>query len=162
MTMETTPSPSEKATSPGPAAGGVPAPPAHEQPVRLPVGRILAGIVAVGAGVVVLGWPVAHFLRPLASDAVWMGGLIGPAAVALGFLGLQPWKARARSRWPMALFGIQGVTVVVVGVAAWVVFSGAKPDPMGFAAALVAGFIGSWVVVAKGLGSVSGGGGASA
>ena len=142
MTM-TTPDSPEKTTEP--------AIPAHERAVCLPTARLLVGILAVGAGVVAVGWPIARFLRPAAADAVWMGGPPAAAVVAIAVLAVQPWKARPVVRWPMALFGVQGASTFAVGLVGWVVFREFGPEPIGFAAAMVAGFVGSWVVVAKGV-----------
>jgi hypothetical protein len=119
--------------------------------VTLPTGKILLGILAVGAGVVAVGWPIAQILHPVSADAVWLGGPPAAGVVALGVLALQPWKPRAVVRWPMALFGVQGATTMAVGLVGWVVFREFRPAALAFAGSLMAGFVGSWVVVAKGL-----------
>lgn len=117
--------------------------------VTLPTGKMLAGVIGVGAGVVVLGWPIARVVRPAAMDAVWMGGPPAAFVVGLGILVAKPWKPRKVVDWPMAMFGVQGATLFTAGVVAAVIFSQTRPDPIGFAAALMATFVGSWVVVAK-------------
>jgi len=99
--------------------------------------------------VVALGWPIARFLRPVAADAVWQGSLPASFVVGLGVLMVKPWKARKVMEWPMALFGVQGLTLFAAGVVAAVVYSRVHPDSIGFAMALMVTFVGCWVVVAK-------------
>ncbi len=117
--------------------------------VTLPTGRIALSVIAVGAGVVAVGWPIAQMLRQSAVSGVWLGGPMAAAIVGLGVMATRPWRARVVAQWPMALFGVQGATLVGVGLAGAGVYTTQHPDPMGFAASMVAGFVGGWVVVAR-------------
>ena len=147
----TTTMPSQDPSTPRSAPSGEAGPPSppHHRMVALPTKRMLLGVVAVGAGVVALGWLIARILRPAAMDAVWLGGPPAAVVVCLGILIVKPWKPRKVVEWPMVMFGVQGATLFGAGVVAAVIFSQTRPEPIGFAAALMATFVGSWVVVAK-------------
>ncbi len=142
----TIPSPDPPAV-PSAMSGEPTAPPSSPQPhhrlVTLPTGKMLGAVIAVGVGVAVLGWAVARFVRPVAMDAVWLGGPPAAFVVGLGVLVAKPWKPRRVMDWPMAMFGIQGATLFAAGVVAAVIYSQTRPDAIGFSLALMVTFMGS-------------------
>ena len=147
----TTTMPSQDPSTPRSAPGGEAGPPSppHLRLVMLPTSRLLSGVVAASAVVASLGWLAARFLRPASMDAVLLGGPPTAVVVCLGILMVNPWKPRKVVEWPMVMFGVQGATLFGAGVVAAVIFSQTRPEPIGFGAALMATFVGSWVVVAK-------------
>ncbi len=124
--------------------------------IALPVPRLAA---AVGAVVVVgFGVGVAVGLFSEGIEAGTATAAVAALAVGLGVggcvAGLRPWSPRRASRWPVLLFGMQGLSLLasggIAGIAGWrLLYSAALLDVPVLLAVLPTSWIAAWIAIAK-------------
>jgi len=131
-----------------------------EREVRLPVGAmfgrvVMVCIVGLAVGLVVTG------VGGLGMAGLWTA-LVGSGAVFLGCLGglmaVRPWRSRVVSRWPMLVFGAQGLSLALTGVSAGVMvwrllYSAALLDAGVLLIVLPLTWVSVWIALARLVGS---------
>lgn len=127
-----------------------PAPPAAPQASPAPPASLVAGVdpklefALPGGKMLLYGCTTVVVTAAIGSALVWAlaparlpsaawGGLPALVGIVTGLLVIRPGFPRTVARWAVALFAAQGIGVFAVAIAAVLVYSAARPDPLVFA-----------------------------
>ena len=131
-----------------------------EREVGLPVAAMVGRLAAVCVVGLLAGLAVT-VVGGLGMAGVWTAA-VGSGSVFVGcgggLVAVRPWRARAVSRWPMLVFGAQGLSLGLTGAAAGVMawrllYSAALLDAVVLLVVLPLTWVSVWIALARLMGS---------